>query len=96
LPDKLSRPGLSDADSIRFKLRTTRGARLVGHYRNHRTVVLPVETLAVATEDDHSTQGVLAAVEAAIKKPLRLPHVRPVRAAFDGAHLPNELPEDAA
>jgi hypothetical protein len=63
LPDELS-------SFRRFDARVRRGTRLVGRYCSRRTVVPAVETLAVATEGDGSSRGVLAAVEAAIKKPI--------------------------
>ena len=70
MPDKVfpSRP--SSGKPKRLKANALRNTRLVGRHLNRRTVVSPVETLAVATEEDHSTRGLLAAVEAAIKKPI--------------------------
>jgi hypothetical protein len=48
----------------------SRGTQRLGRGRSRRTAVPAVETLAVRTQGDKSTRGILAVVEAALKKPV--------------------------
>jgi len=60
----------ASSPSLGLELGAPRTSRLFGRHRAGRTRVAPVETLAVETQGDAAIRGMLAGVEAAVKKPI--------------------------